>query len=83
MAIKTVSFQRTAAECDVVSSGTAAGLKTAIDAFFAAKLADTTKTFTVRTVNAYHDGTNHVAVLEASYPEINDAGPESQVPELP
>jgi hypothetical protein len=82
MAIKTVSFQRPRTEAKTFSNATLGGVEADYNAYEVAQAADTTKTWTVRVVNAYFDGTNYVIVAEASYPEINE-DPTSQVPELP
>lgn len=81
MAIKTTTFQRNRTELKTLSSGTLSGLETAFATYESDKCDDdSTKTWSVRTVTAFYDGTNYVAIVEAYYPEINE-DPLSQLPE--
>lgn len=81
MAVKTVSTSRFRTECKTFS-GALATVEANYNTYESAQAADDTKTITVRVVNAYYDGTNHVIIAEKQWPEIND-DPMGQVPELP
>jgi hypothetical protein len=82
MALSTVSSTRTRTEAKVLTDATLGGVEAAYNAYEVAQAADTTKTWTVRIISAYHDGTNYVIVAEGAYPERN-TDPTGQVPELP
>lgn len=81
MAIKTVSFQRNRSELKTFTNASLGTIESAYASYESTQAADDTKTWTVRVVNAYWDGSAHVIVAEATYPEINE-DPTSQVPEL-
>lgn len=82
MAILTVASRRIRTESNTLAAGTVGALDTAFTAYEAAKAADTTKTYSVRIVNTFWDGTNFIMSVEASYPETNE-DPTGQVPLAP
>lgn len=81
MAIKTTSSSRFRTVLKTFS-GTLGANETAYAAYESSLCdSDTTKTWQVRIVNGYWDGSSHVLIAEASYPEVNE-DPTQQVPIL-
>lgn len=80
MAISTTSITRPRTEIKTFSEPTFTDLDSAYAAYESAKAADDTKTWTVRAVIAFYDGSSYCLIAEASYPERN-SDPLGQVPE--
>lgn len=80
MAIKTVTNARTRSEVKTIQNATLGGAEASYASYENTKATDETKTWTVRIVNSYFDGTNYCIVAEGTYPEIN-TDPTGQVPE--
>jgi len=80
--LKTTSFQRQRTEVKTFSEATLGDLETAFTTYEGTQAADTTKTYSVRVINSYFDGSNFILIAEASYPETN-TDPTGQVPIAP
>lgn len=81
MAIITTASRRIRTELKVLSGATTGDLETAYNAYESGLAGDGTKTWSVRIVSAYFDGSNYIAVAEAQYPETSD-NPLGSIPEV-
>lgn len=78
MAITTKVPSRVRTELKTFTDTVLADLETAYAAYESGKAADDTKTWTVRVVTSFWDGTNYVLIAEGQYPELSNTG---EVPE--
>lgn len=73
MAIITKVSSRGRTQLKTLREAVMTDLETAYTTYEGSKATDTDKTWTVKVIGGYYDGTHHCLIVEASYPELNDA----------
>lgn len=81
MAIVTVNYFRYRTELKTFVNASIGTCESDYASYEASKAADTSKTWSVRVVNGFFDGTNYVIIAEGSYIERNENF-FGQVPEV-